>query len=170
MHEVFLSYSRSDSTTVQALAAALAEKGLSVWLDKSGIEEGDAYDTQIEDAIAQTRVVIVVWSKNSPKSHWVRAEAAYALGKHKLLPISIDKSEPPLQFLHIQTIEFDSWQGGCEGAAFSRLMTALTRRLEAAAGAGDSAPIAHLAQVIPLAPTGQSSLIAATPEPRARAG
>src|SRR3984885_2883598 len=130
MHEVFLSYSRSDSTTVQALAAALAEKGLSVWLDKSGIEEGDAYDTQIEDAIAQTRVVIVVWSKNSTKSHWVRAEAAYALGKHKLLPISIDKSEPPLQFLHIQTIDFEGWQGDCDGEAFSHLLAVLARRLD----------------------------------------
>src|ERR1700685_4660179 len=104
MHEVFLSYSRSDLTTVQALAAALAEKGLSVWLDKSGIQEGDAYDTQIEDAIAQTRVVIVLWSKNSVRSQWVRAEAAYALGKHKLLPISIEECDPPPQFLHIQTI------------------------------------------------------------------
>ena len=47
---------------MQALAAALEEKGVSVWIDRSGVEEGDAYDTQIEEAIAQTRVVIVVWS------------------------------------------------------------------------------------------------------------
>ena len=60
MKEIFLSYSRLDSSTVQALAAVLEEKGLSVWIDRSGIEEGDAYDTQIEDAIAQTRVVIGV--------------------------------------------------------------------------------------------------------------
>jgi len=35
----------------------------------------------------------VIWSEHSIKSHWVRAEAAYALGKHKLLPILIDQSE-----------------------------------------------------------------------------
>jgi ABC-type branched-subunit amino acid transport system substrate-binding protein len=84
MHEIFLSYSRRDSSTVQALATALSEKGLSVWLDRSGIQEGDAYDTQIEDAIAQTRVVIVLWSQHSIRSQWVRAEAAYALRKHTL--------------------------------------------------------------------------------------
>ena len=111
MQEIFLSYSRRDSSTVQTLTAALAEKGLSVWIDRSGIEEGDAYDTQIEDAIAQTRVVIVVWSQHSVKSHWVRAEAAYALSNHKLLPIAIDKTGPPLQFHHIQTIDFDGWDG-----------------------------------------------------------
>jgi len=130
MKAIFLSYSRRDSSTVQTLTAALAEKGLSVWIDRSSIEEGDAYDTQIEDAIAQTRVVIVVWSQHSVKSHWVRAEAAYALSKHKLLPIAIDKSEPPLQFHHIQSIDFDGWDGASDGEAFTRLLTVLAKRLD----------------------------------------
>jgi len=132
MHEIFLSYSRRDSSIVHALTTALSEKGLSVWIDRSGIEEGDAYDTQIEDAIASTRVVIVVWSKNSVRSQWVRAEAAYALNKHKLLPISIDNCEPPLQFLHIQTIDFAGWSDGGNNEAFSRLMAALAKRLDRA--------------------------------------
>ena len=66
-----------------------------IWPDRKAIQEGAAFDTQIEEAIAQTRVVIVIWSEHSVKSHFVRAEAAYALGKRKLLPISIDQSEPP---------------------------------------------------------------------------
>ncbi len=135
---------------MQALAAALSEKGLSVWLDRSGIQEGDAYDTQIEDAIAQTRVVIVVWSQHSVRSHWVRAEAAYALGKHKLLPISIDHSEPPLQFLHIQTIDFDGWKGGSDGESFSRLLAALAKRLDRLLGMNESAAAGT---VLPTAPT-----------------
>src|SRR6478735_12482620 len=140
MKEIFLSYSRLDSSTVQALAAALEEKGVSVWIDRSGIEEGDAYDTQIEDAIAQTRVVIVVWSQHSVKSHWVRAEAAYALGKHKLLPISIDQSEPPLQFMQIQTIDFRYWDRTSNHHAFQILAGALAKRLEASAAPTDVQP------------------------------
>ncbi|HEV2718305.1 MAG TPA: toll/interleukin-1 receptor domain-containing protein, partial [Terriglobales bacterium] len=85
MHEIFISYSRRDISTVRALTTALSQKGLTVWVDRSDIQEGDAYDTQIEEAIAQTSVVIVLWSENSIRSHWVRAEAAYALAKHKLL-------------------------------------------------------------------------------------
>ena len=38
MKEIFLSYSRLDASTVQALAAALEEKGVSVWIDRSGVE------------------------------------------------------------------------------------------------------------------------------------
>jgi hypothetical protein len=109
MHEIFISYCRHDSDAANALADTLSKAGLSVWLDRKAIQEGDAFDTQIEEAIAQTRVVIVIWSEHSVKSHWVRAEAAYALGKHKLLPISIDQSEPPLQFMQIQTIDFRYW-------------------------------------------------------------
>jgi TIR domain len=142
MKEIFLSYSRLDSSTVQTLAAALEEKGLSVWIDRSGIEEGDAYDTQIEDAIAQTRVVIVVWSQNSRRSRWVRAEAAYALGKHKLVTIAIDKSAPPLQFHHIQTIDFDGWNGAGHDEAFTRLLTVLAKRLDRAGALGGAALVA----------------------------
>src|SRR5215813_10297035 len=97
------------------------------------IQEGDAFDTQIEEAIAQTIVVIVIWSEYSVKSHWVRAEAAYALGKRKLLPISIDQSEPPLQFMQIQTIDFRYWDRTSNHHAFQQLAGALAKRLEASA-------------------------------------
>jgi hypothetical protein len=130
MHEIFISYCRRDISTVRALTTALSQKGLSVWVDRSDIQEGDAYDTQIEEAIAQTSVVIVLWSENSVKSHWVRAEAAYALTKHKLLPIRIDQSQPPLQFIQIQTLDFGEWQGSCEDKTFERLLAALSKRLD----------------------------------------
>src|SRR5215813_12594833 len=130
MHELFISYCRHDSDAANALADTLSKAGLSVWLDRRAIQEGDAFDTQIEEAIAQTRVVIVLWSENSIKSHWVRAEAAYALAKHKLLPIKIDQSQPPLQFMQIQTLDFGGWQGSCEDETFEYLLAALSKRLE----------------------------------------
>jgi len=140
MHEVFISYSREDSEAANALADTLSKAGVSVWLDRQAIREGDAFDTQIEEAIAQTRVVIAIWSAHSVKSHWVRAEAAYALGKHKLLPISLDQSEPPLQFLHIQTIDFRYWDRTSKHYAFQQLAAALTKRLEASAASPDGQP------------------------------
>ncbi len=145
MHEIFISYSRHDSETANALADTLTGTGLSVWLDRNAIQEGDAFDTQIEAAIAETRVVIVIWSKESVKSHWVRAEAAYALGKHKLLPISIDPSDPPLQFMQIQTIDFRYWDRSNEHHAFQQLAAALVKRLEPPAGSTEaaSAPRTH---------------------------
>ena len=140
MHELFISYCRHDSDAANALADTLSKAGLSVWLDRKGIQEGAAFDTQIEEAIAQTRVVIVIWSEHSVKSHWVRAEAAYALGKRKLLPISIDQSEPPLQFMQIQTIDFRYWDRTSNHHAFQQLAGALAKRLEASAASTDAQP------------------------------
>ena len=140
MHEVFISYSRQDSEVANALADTLSTAGVSVWLDRQAIREGDAFDTQIEDAIAQTSVVIAIWSAHSVKSHWVRAEAAYALGKYKLLPISIDQSEPPLQFMQIQTIDFRYWDRTSTHYAFQQLAAALAKRLEASAASSDAQP------------------------------
>jgi TIR domain len=140
MHELFISYSRHDSDAANALADMLSKAGLSVWLDRKAIQEGDAFDTQIEEAIAQTCVVIVIWSEHSVKSHWVRAEAAYALGKRKLLPISIDPSEPPLQFMQIQTIDFRYWDRTSNHHAFQQLADALAKRLEAFAASTDAQP------------------------------
>jgi hypothetical protein len=140
MHELFISYCRHDSDAANALADTLSKAGLSVWLDREAIQEGDAFDTQIEEAIAQTRVVIVIWSEHSVKSHWVRAEAAYALGKRKLLPISIDQSEPPLQFMQIQTIDFRYWDRTSNHHAFQQLAGALAKRLEASAALTDAQP------------------------------
>jgi hypothetical protein len=107
-----------------------------------GDQEGDAFDTQIEEAIAQTRVVIVIWSEHSVKSHWVRAEAAYALGKRKL-PISIDQSEPPLQFMQIQTIDFHYWDRTSNHHAFQQLAGALAKRLEACATDAQPRSVSH---------------------------
>ena len=140
MHELFISYCRHDSDAANALADTLSKAGLSVWLDRNAIQEGDAFDTQIEEAIAQTSVVIVIWSEHSVKSHWVRAEAAYALGKRKLLPISIDQSEPPLQFMQIQTIDFRYWDRTSNHHAFQQLAGALARRLEASAASTVAEP------------------------------
>jgi hypothetical protein len=146
MHEIFISYSRLDSGAANALADTLSKAGLSVWLDRSAIQEGDAFDTQIEEAIAQTSVVIVIWSEHSVKSRWVRAEAAYALSKRKLLPISVDQSEPPLQFMQIQTIDFRYWDRTSKHHAFQQLAGAVTRRLEASAAstvAEPRRPVSH---------------------------
>jgi hypothetical protein len=137
MHEVFISYSRHDSEAANALADTLSKAGLSVWLDRNAIQEGDAFDTQIEEAIAQTSVVVVIWSAHSVKSHWVRAEAAYALGKHKLLPISVDQCDPPLQFMQIQTIDFRYWDRTSKHHAFQQLAGALAKRLDASAATPD---------------------------------
>src|SRR3954471_20540881 len=52
MHELFISYCRHDLGAANALADTFSKAGLSVWMDRKGVQEGAAFDTQIEEAIA----------------------------------------------------------------------------------------------------------------------
>ena len=74
MVDIFISYSRQDLSRVRLLADALSAHGWSVWWDRQ-IPAGRTFDQFIADALASARAVVVVWSKDSIASSWVREEA-----------------------------------------------------------------------------------------------
>lgn len=51
----------------------LARHGLTLWWDRE-IPLGKSFDQIIEEALEAARCVVVVWSKQSIKSKWVRAK------------------------------------------------------------------------------------------------
>ena len=130
MSDIFISYSRDDSQFVEALIMVLVGYGWSVWTDKSAISEGRAYDEQTENAIGEATVTLVVWSQTSVKSRWVRAEAAYALQRDKLVPVIAEDVDPPLQFLHIQAVSLVDWNRTNDDLYFKKLAAALSGRLD----------------------------------------
>jgi hypothetical protein len=130
MSDIFISYSRTDSKFVEALIMVLVGYGWSVWTDKSAIAEGRPYDEQTEHAIGEATVTLVVWSESSVKSRWVRAEAAYALQRNKLVPVIAEDVDPPLQFLHIHAINLVDWDKANDDLHFKKLAVALSSRLD----------------------------------------
>jgi WD40 repeat protein len=64
-YDVFISYSRSDETVVELLASHLAnETGVSVWMDKSQLQPGYAWRTEIEAAMTASASVMIAWGKH----------------------------------------------------------------------------------------------------------
>lgn len=124
MADVFISYSKADRLAVESLAALLQSKGWSVWWDRRLIA-GDEFRDDIVRELDAARVVVVVWSKSSAGSEWVRAEAARARAGNKLVPVSyggIRHEEIPLPFgeMHIEPWDrYDEIAG-----AVNRLLTA----------------------------------------------
>jgi len=108
---VFLSYARADRARAEKLAAALSEAGLEVWWDAL-IEGGAAFAHSIRAALDTADVVIVAWSRTSINSDWVRDEAAVGQERKRLVPLSLDGSEPPLGFRQYQAIDVSRWRGG----------------------------------------------------------
>jgi hypothetical protein len=104
MASVFLSYVREDADKARSLAALLEHAGHSVWWDRR-IKGGSQYSTEIEAALAAADRIVVLWSGKSIASAWVRDEAAVGRDTGRLVPVTVDGTEPPLGFRQYQTID-----------------------------------------------------------------
>ncbi|MFO1408577.1 MAG: TIR domain-containing protein [Steroidobacteraceae bacterium] len=134
----FLSYARADKATAESLARALEQAGLSVWWDPM-LEGGAEFARRIEAAIGTADAVVVAWSASSVGSDWVLDEAAKGRDLRKLVPVSIDGTEPPMGFRRYHTVDLAQWSGdpgAAEVAAIVRGVAAL------AGGATVDAPTA----------------------------
>ena len=72
MTDVFISYAREDREAAQRLAAALEARGWSVWWDRE-IPVGHSFDQVIEQQLEAAKSVVVLWSKDSAASEWVKS-------------------------------------------------------------------------------------------------
>ena len=110
MAGVFLSYARDDTPKARQIAAALEKAGHSVWWDLH-VRGGTQFSKVIEEALKSADVVVVLWSERSVESPWVRDEAASGRDRGRLVPVALDKTEPPLGFRQFQTIDLSAWKG-----------------------------------------------------------
>ena len=117
---VFISYARDDEAKAQALVEALVSRGIAVWWDGL-ISGGDSFAERIEQALTEADVVVVLWSKHSSHSNWVRDEAGFGRDRHRMVPVSIDGSEPPLGFRQFQSIDLSHWHGSAGASEFEAL-------------------------------------------------
>jgi TolB-like protein/Tfp pilus assembly protein PilF len=118
---LFLSHSRADRAVIEKLSAALSAAGHEVWWDAM-IEGGATFAKSIETALEQAEGVIVLWSKTSIESDWVRDEAAQGRDRKRLIPLSLNGTLPPLGFRQYQVIAMDGWRGRSDGPEFVALM------------------------------------------------
>src|SRR5690349_21755038 len=110
MAGVFLSYDRDDVDRARPLAAALEKAGHEVWWDLH-VRGGAQFSKVIEEALKAADAVVVLWSKQSVESAWVKDEATAGRDNGRLIPISLDGTAPPLGFRQFQTIDFSKWKG-----------------------------------------------------------
>jgi len=124
MDEIFISYKSSDKARVKVLVEALERQGWSVWWDRE-IPPGKAFDQVIEEALNAAKCVIVVWSKGSIASDWVKTEASEGARRGVLVPVLIDDVKIPLEFRRIQAAWLVDWQGTLSHPGFGQLTEAV---------------------------------------------
>ena len=107
---VFLSYAREDHAQAVRIVSALEARNYKVWWD--GLLVGGApFANVIEQALENAAVVVVLWSRVSVESHWVRDEAMRGRDRSCLVPATLDGTMPPLGFRQYQLIDLSLWRG-----------------------------------------------------------
>ncbi len=110
MADIFISYSGADKSIVKALATLLEEKGWTTWWDRH-IPIGQRFDNVIETELHNARCVIVIWTKQSVASEWVKNEASEALQRGVLVPILLENVVIPLNFRRVEAALLTAWNG-----------------------------------------------------------
>ncbi|MEP7312080.1 MAG: TIR domain-containing protein [Pseudomonadota bacterium] len=129
MADIFLSYSRDDQATARQVAEGLERAGFSVWWDVT-LSAGEAYDKVTEKALEDARAVVVLWSRTSVDSRWVRAEATQAIRSGTLVPVMIEPCKRPIMFELTHTADLSHWKGDPADRAWQSFVIDLRRFVE----------------------------------------
>ncbi len=96
MADIFISYSSKDHEQAEQLSELLISAGLSVWIDKQGIQAASSWSEEIVHGIDSCSVFIIILSPNSTQSHNVVKEVSLASEKRKkILPLDLEPVEIP---------------------------------------------------------------------------
>ena len=129
MASIFLSYAHEDRRCAERLARVLESDGHSVWWDRR-LDGGEEFSAEIEVALDRSDVVVVAWSKESVKSRWVRDEAAVGCDSGRLVPVSIDGSQPPMGFRQFHTLDLIGWKASKRDRRTAELLRSVEQRLQ----------------------------------------
>jgi len=110
MSDIFISYANEDREQARLLAEVFESHGWSVWWDRK-IKTGQTFDQVIEHELEIAKSVVVLWSKYSITSEWVKNEAAVAAERGVLVPALIDNIKLPLEFRRRQSADLIGWDG-----------------------------------------------------------
>jgi hypothetical protein len=95
--DVFISYGHGDRRFVDRLSRDLRQNGLSVWIDRDEIRVGESLIERIRSGIDNARTFVVVVSRTSVNSPWVRQELDIAMHRQiqgrqlKVLPVLLGR-------------------------------------------------------------------------------
>lgn len=126
MGRVFLSYAHDDAVAAGKLAEAIAGAGHQVWWDRH-LHGGSRYASEIDRALKDAEVVVVLWSRASCESTWVHDEACEGRDSGRLVPATLGSTRPPLGFRQFQSVDLSGWDEHGRPEDVSALLVAIER-------------------------------------------
>lgn len=162
-HLTFISYSKTNRGFALELAKQLKASGFLVWLDQLDIPTGARWDDEVEKALTECEIFMVILTSQSIASHNVKDEIGYAIDSNKrILPILLDQVNVPFRLRRFQYVDFTnkSNEEGIEAA--KQLLRKLidSPREPEAVPQPTSAPAQRPEGVLPSVPKSDPNLLA----------
>lgn len=103
-YDIFISYSRKDTIVAEKVLAVLEKAGFRCFIDRAGISGGADFPAILAQAILDSRLVLMLASKNAYRSEYTRKELVFTVnnrGSQCIFPLIIDGSVFPkdLEFM-----------------------------------------------------------------------
>lgn len=130
----FISYSSQNKEFALNLGKELRSSGFNIWLDQLDIPAGSRWDDEVERALEECEIFMVILTPASSASDNVKDEIGYAIDTNKhILPILLKNASVPLRLRRFQYVDFTakSFEEGLESA----------KKLLRELGAAPTAPI-----------------------------
>nr|WIL60018.1 nodulation protein [Melilotus officinalis] len=126
IHDVFLSFRGEDtrSSFTSHLYAALQNAGIEVFRDDNKLQRGDHISTSLSNAIEQSQISLIVFSKNYANSRWCLDELEKIMKFHR----TIGQKVVPV-FYHLDPSEVRQ-QTGEFGISFQNLLNQISNEVE----------------------------------------
>ena len=107
--KTFLSYSRINKDFAVKLAKELKSEGFHIWLDQLDIPPGARWDVEVEKALKESEIFMIIITPASAKSENVLDEIGLAIDSGKrILPVLLETADLPLRLRRLQYVDFTS--------------------------------------------------------------
>lgn len=157
MARVFVSYARAAQVEAKRIVDWLENAGHEVWWDRNLLANRQFSDA-IQEQLDAADSVLVLWSKDSAGSEWVRAEADIARNDKKLVQASVDGTLPPIPFNQFHCEQLRTATQGENSATWQKLLTALAQSGNVVDYKGRTAQTPSISRRTALIGTGAGSL------------
>ena len=115
----FISYSRTNKEFAIKLAQELKSAMFPIWLDQFDIPTGSRWDNELEKALHDCEIFLIILTPASIASENVKDEIGYAIDHGKyILPVLLEQCEVPLRLRRFQYVDFTqkNYRDGVESA------------------------------------------------------
>ena len=130
--DVFISYKRTERARVERIAELLRAEVLDVWFDaRLDTGSGEGFDAQIDREVTSAACVLVCWTQEALKSHYVRGEAMKGLERDVLRPAFLERCSLPVPFNVINTADLSRWDGDPASPDWKHLVASVKEQVDA---------------------------------------